>query len=145
MRELPDPFADVIPDLFADETNQPYRLVSQPAGKGLQHAKAWTIALAGCRDVPFAAKTLGAVIREHFNTKAGTVYIGSPRLAELTGWHERDVKARRSKLRDAGWLTDTGERKGRATVWKLTIPTESPTAEAVPDSDPFQGPDDPPY
>ncbi len=89
---------------------------------GLQAAKAWTLALSRCKNVTPMAKLTGSVIREHVHTKNMTVYIGSEKLAEITGWHERHVKSYRSALRDNGWLADTGDHKGRAIVWRLEIP-----------------------
>jgi biotin operon repressor len=91
--------------------------------RGLQSAKHWTIALASCRKfTSWKAKTLGAVIREHADMRDGTAYVGIQKLAKLTGWFKRDVETSRDALREAGWLLDTGHRKGRAIVFRLSIP-----------------------
>lgn len=94
------------------------------AGTGLQHAKAWTLALTRCKcpGVTWAVKTTGCCIREHAHAKTSTVYIGVERLAELTGMPQGTVSERRKVLVNNGWLVDTGNRKRRATIYQLVIP-----------------------
>lgn len=54
------------------------------------------------------------------NGKDRTVYTGSEALAEATGIAERHLRTERARLVEKGFLLDTGERKGRATVYRLT-------------------------
>lgn len=87
--------------------------------------KQWTVALAACKDVravPYAARMLGAVIGQHADYSTGLVYLGSDKLSDVLSLSESKVFDRRRALRDAGWLTDTGERVRRAKVYRLTLP-----------------------
>lgn len=90
--------------------------------KGLQSAKQWTLSLASCKNVTPMSKVLGAAIREYVHVKSGTVYVGIQTLEAALGWHRRDIETRRNELRKAGWLVDTGDRQGRAIVFRLDIP-----------------------
>ncbi len=95
--------------------------------------KRWTLAIAAHSKLTASERLLGAVIGQHANYKTGTVYIGSERLAHLLGTTERKVKERRRKIKNGGWMLDTGNRVGRATVYQLAIPTV-PSLDTVPDS-----------
>lgn len=103
-------------------------VVTEPASwhwlstKGLQSAKQWTLSLASCKKVTPMAKVLGAAIREYVHVKSGTVYVGIQTLEAALGWYRRDIESRRNELRNAGWLVDTGDRQGRAIVFRLDIP-----------------------
>lgn len=89
--------------------------------EGLQFAKAWMIGLAASDMKPMEI-ILGSVIREHVSAKTLEAFIGSERIAEMTGWDERNIRKRRAALVKAGWLIDTGKTQGRAKVFRLNIP-----------------------
>lgn len=97
--------------------------------------KNWTLALIAADGLTSTDKLVGVAIGQHAHYSAGTVYVGSKTLATVLETNERRLKERRSKLVDAGWLTDTGERAGRtkqAIVYRLTVPHRRHPSNSVP-------------
>ncbi|MFD3561647.1 hypothetical protein ACFWVU_18475 [Streptomyces sp. NPDC058686] len=86
--------------------------------------KRWTLTLFGCnrKGLTPSVKILGATIGQHADYRDGTVYVGSDRLGAILGISESKVFERRKALKGSGWMVDTGRTKGRAKVYKLTIP-----------------------
>lgn len=131
--EYPDstPAVDMVPEGTKDN------------GRGLQAAKLWTHRLMACsaKGTTWKIKGIGAAIREYIHASNGTVYVSGQTLADSIGVPRTHISGARSLLVKRGWLTATGENRGRgARVYKLTIPacgcrsclgarTETPTTK----------------
>lgn len=79
----------------------------------------------GRRDQPCSVAGAQAVALQHYlhaNSDGSNVFVSARRIEEKTSIHRDTVSALRRRWVATGWMTDTGERRGRAAVLFLSIP-----------------------
>lgn len=77
-------------------------------------------AFTGDRSGPYV---FASMLATYVNVHTMEVFAGTPKIAKDFGRSRGRMSEQRQDLVDAGWLTDTGKRRGRAVIWQLSQPS----------------------
>ena len=90
--------------------------------KPLDSAREWSLAVMGCRHVSPTARRVASLYREIGHMTNGEAFVTAKTAERFLGIGRKEFQDARSKLREAGWITDTGRVADQTPWYAFTAP-----------------------